>query len=112
RFMPKPGNWMATFKELMGWMMLATVLWLVWVFGAQTSSLAISLLLGSFFLMAVGCWFFGKWGGPFKKKRTRQIGMGFMSSVFGLWGLWHGSSLPLVRQLRSGFGKGERGRCG
>jgi thiol:disulfide interchange protein DsbD len=73
KFMPKPGAWMETFKELMGFLMLASVLWLVWVFGAQTNSLAVFFLLISFFLLAIGGWIFGKWGTPVKKKATRLI---------------------------------------
>lgn len=71
RFMPKPGNWMVTFKELMGFLMLATVLWLIWVFGAQTSSLAIFMLLSGFLFLALGGWIYGKWGVPSKGLNTR-----------------------------------------
>lgn len=74
QFMPKPGNWMVTFKEITGFVMLATVLWLLWVFGAETSTLAIVLLLTAFFFMAIGCWILGKWGAPVNKKATRWIG--------------------------------------
>lgn len=77
RFMPKPGNWMVTFKELMGFLMLATVLWLVWVFGAQTNSTAMFLLLTGFLFLALGGWIYGKWGTPVKKLNTR-----IMSYVF------------------------------
>lgn len=84
RFMPKPGNWMVTFKEIMGFLMLATVLWLVWVFGAQTDALALFLLLAGFFLLAFGSWIFGKWGSPIKKKQTRLISVVFTTVFFAL----------------------------
>lgn len=71
RFMPRPGNWMVTFKELMGFLMLATVLWLIWVFGAQTGSLAIFMLLTGFLFLALGGWIYGKWGTPVKSLNTR-----------------------------------------
>ncbi len=71
RFMPKPGNWMVTFKELMGFLMLATVLWLIWVFGAQTNTLAIFMLLSGFLFLAIGGWIYGKWGTPAKSLNTR-----------------------------------------
>lgn len=73
RFMPKPGEWMETFKQLMGFLMLATVLWLVWVFGAQTSSFAITLLLTGFFCIAVACWIYGRWGSPIHSKISRVV---------------------------------------
>lgn len=79
RFMPKPGEWMETFKQLMGFLMLATVLWLMWVFGAQTSSLAMTMLLSGFFFLAIACWIYGKWGSQVHSKRSRII-----SSFFAL----------------------------
>ena len=30
RFIPKPGAWMETFKQLMGFVLLASVVWLMW----------------------------------------------------------------------------------
>lgn len=76
RFLPKPGAWMITFKELMGFLMFGTVLWLTWVFGAQTSSLGLFMLLGSFFFISLACWIYGKWGGAITKtKMVRRIGM-------------------------------------
>ncbi|NGX41735.1 MAG: Thiol:disulfide interchange protein DsbD [Chlamydiae bacterium] len=82
RFMPKPGNWMITFKEIMGFIMLATVLWLIWVFGAQTDALAVFFLLAGFFFLAIGCWIFGKWGTPIKKKMVRSFSYAFTLSFF------------------------------
>lgn len=74
RFMPKPGAWMVTFKEIMGFFMLATVLWLVWVFAALTSSFALVLLLSAYFFLGIGGWIFGKWGTPMRKKSVRIMG--------------------------------------
>ncbi len=81
-FMPKPGAWMITFKELMGFCMLATVLWLVWVFSAQTSSLAVSVLLAGFFLLAFAGWIYGKWATPLSKRLTRSISTFAALSIF------------------------------
>lgn len=71
KFLPKPGPWMDTFKQLMGFLMLATVLWLVWVFGAQTDTNALTFLLASFFLLAMACWIYGRWGSSVKSLRSR-----------------------------------------
>lgn len=73
KFVPKPGNWMITFKEIMGFIMMATTLWLLWVFSAQTSTLSMMLLLGSLFFLSIACWTYGKWGTPFHKKTTRYM---------------------------------------
>lgn len=73
RFIPKPGNWMVTFKEIMGFLMMATTIWLLWVFGAQTSNLSLILLIGALFFFGIGCWIYGKWGSPLKKKFSRRL---------------------------------------
>ena len=86
KWMPKPGNWMVTFKEVMGFIMLATVLWLVWVFGAQTDTMAVFLLLSGFFFLALGCWIWGKWGTPIMKKRTRMISLAITAITFIIGG--------------------------
>ncbi|MGK5594609.1 MAG: protein-disulfide reductase DsbD family protein [Parachlamydiaceae bacterium] len=71
RWMPKPGAWMDAFKQFMGFLMLGTVLWLGWVFGAQTSENAIFLLLGALLIISLGCWIYGKWGTPVQRKKVR-----------------------------------------
>lgn len=86
RFLPRAGNWMMAFKELMGFFMLATVLWLIWVFGAQTNPFAISILLGGFFFMALACWIYGRWATPLSKKLTRAISILIAASLFACGG--------------------------
>ena len=75
RFLPKPGPWMVAFKQLMGFLMMATVLWLVWVFSAQTDSMAVNLLLAALFLLAVSGWIYGSWCTPLQKKVVRATGL-------------------------------------
>lgn len=79
RFLPKPGAWMVSFKEGTGFIMMATVIWLLWVFTAETSSNALILLLFSLFVISFACWIFGKWGTPVKSKRTRLISLGLFA---------------------------------
>jgi thiol:disulfide interchange protein len=73
RFLPKPGPWMITFKELMGFLILATVLWLVWVFSAQTDSMGVVVLLLAFMIASIGGWIYGKWGSALSKRRLRTF---------------------------------------
>jgi thiol:disulfide interchange protein len=87
KWMPKPGNWMIVFKEIMGFIMMATVLWLVWVFGAQTDTFALFILLVGFFFLAIGAWILGKWGTPIKSKNTRIIGYAAALLIFVLGGV-------------------------
>lgn len=73
RFLPKPGAWMVTFKEIVGFVMMATVLWLVWIFGAQTSNMAVTLLLLSFLFVSMACWIYGKWSVPTTHRFERSV---------------------------------------
>lgn len=60
RFVPAPGAWMVTFKEIMGFILLATLIWLLSVFGTQTGIPGVTRLL--FFLLALGvlAWIHGR----------------------------------------------------
>jgi len=48
KFVPKPGAWMNTLKQVMGFLLLLTVLWLMWVLSLQTSTKGLLILLFSF----------------------------------------------------------------
>lgn len=86
RFLPKPGNWMIIFKQLMGFLMMGTVVWLMWVFGAQTDSMAVFVLLASLLVIAFGAWIFGKWATPTRRKLTRMIATGLSLVIFFVGG--------------------------
>jgi thiol:disulfide interchange protein DsbD len=60
RFLPKPGKWMITFKQFMGFVLLGTCVWLLWVlqFLVQPVMLVGSLAFLTF--VALGCWMIGK----------------------------------------------------
>lgn len=87
KFLPKPGRWMVTFKQLMGFFMLATVLWLVWVLEAETTGLSSWSLLLSLFIIGFGVWVYGNWCGFDRTKRTRLFGKiaAFIIIVAGAW---------------------------
>ncbi len=63
RFLPRPGAWMETFKHLMGFTLMATTVWLVDVFMAQTGRAGGTGLLAFLMFIGVGAWVFGRWGG-------------------------------------------------
>jgi thiol:disulfide interchange protein len=56
--LPRPGAWMATFKEFLAFPMFATVIWLLWVLSEQTDSPSPLLALSSIFLMGFGAWIY------------------------------------------------------
>jgi thiol:disulfide interchange protein DsbD len=59
RALPRPGVWMARFKTLMAFPMLATVIWLVWVLGQQAGIDAVAALLTVLLALALAAWAFG-----------------------------------------------------
>jgi thiol:disulfide interchange protein DsbD len=73
KFVPKPGVWMETFKQFMGFLLMATVVWLVWVLGLQIGMDAVAKLLLSLIVMAIGAWILGRWGSLMQSNRTRRI---------------------------------------
>lgn len=80
KFIPKPGAWMETFKNVMGFLMIASVIWLAWVFSAQMGSAGVILLLVVFFWVSIACWIYGQWGSILNSKRSRMISYVFISA--------------------------------
>ena len=60
RFVPKPGPWMARFKELLAVPMLATVVFLCWLLGQQTGVDGMAWLLAGFIPVGLGAWVYGR----------------------------------------------------
>jgi len=58
--MPKPGNWMVTFKEFMAFPLYATALFFLWVLGNQVGITGMSVVLGACVLIAFASWLFKK----------------------------------------------------
>jgi thiol:disulfide interchange protein DsbD len=54
--LPKPGMWMVTLRHALAFPMLATVVWLLWVFGLQTSVTQSMLLLGGLLVLSLTVW--------------------------------------------------------
>ena len=60
KYVPRPGQWMVSVKQFMGFLMMATLLWLLYVLGKQLGMEAV-IWTGAF-LLAVGiaCWMVGR----------------------------------------------------
>jgi len=78
RFLPKPGAWMETFKQLMGFLLLATVLWLMWVFSAQTDTFSLMCVLAGFLCFSVGAWIYGRGCSPASGRKMRVLAFAFV----------------------------------
>ncbi len=64
-WLPKPGHWMLLrFKEAMGFLLLATLVWLLWLLGKQVGVDGQAWALAWLLLLALACWVWGRFGGP------------------------------------------------
>jgi thiol:disulfide interchange protein len=95
RAMPKPGAWMATFKSVMAFPMLATVVWLVWVLGQQTGIDGAASLLGVLVALAFALW---AWGRVDSERPARLVWSGIGVLLLGLSLTW---ALPTWREAQA-----------
>jgi thiol:disulfide interchange protein DsbD len=71
RFVPKPGAWMEAFRQFMGFLLMATVIFLIYVFGALVGEKQVPDLLAALLLASVAAWIYGRWGVPMRSGLTR-----------------------------------------
>ncbi len=74
--MPKPGRWMETFKQLMGFVLLGTVVFLAWLFGRQTGIDGVAALLLALVLVAMAAWAYGRGTASEASGRGRVLALG------------------------------------
>ena len=101
KLVPRPGAWMQTFKQVMGFVLLATVVYLM-------ASVRQDLLLytAAFLVfVALGCWIWGRWA-SFDQSRLARLGT--LAATLATIGL--GASFSF-RTLRA-FYEGEPGGAG
>lgn len=76
RVMPQPGPWMITFKNLMGFTLIGTTVWLVDVLGSQTSPDAVTGYLAFLATVGFASWLFGHYGGLAESAGRQVAAMG------------------------------------
>ena len=72
-FLPKPGLWMESFKQGMGFLLMAAVVFLALVVGRQGGVDAIFILLVVILLSSIAAWVFGRWGAAARSRRSQWI---------------------------------------
>jgi thiol:disulfide interchange protein len=88
RFLPKPGPWMVHVKQFMGFLLLATLLFLLYVLGAQRG-LDGAIWAGCFLLIiAVACWVKGAFIVPTASAAKRSVVVLFMITLLIASGLY------------------------
>jgi thiol:disulfide interchange protein len=80
-YLPKPGAWMLRVKQAMGFLLLATVLWLGWVIG-QLKGVEGMVILGALLLLiGVIAWIKGSFWSPVAPVRVKWISAGAIVGV-------------------------------
>jgi thiol:disulfide interchange protein len=77
KFIPKPGTWMERFKESMGFVLLVTVLWLLYVLGSLVGSDGVVRTLGFLIAISFATWLINS----FTSLRSKP------STIYGMWGM-------------------------
>lgn len=83
-WLPKPGAWMVTLRQVLAFPLFATVVWLAWVLGRQAGVDAMAALLGACTLLAFGLWALGRFGTVAAPTGRRRLAQGLaIASVAG-----------------------------
>ena len=90
KFIPKPGAWMETFKQAMGFLMLLAVIWLLNTLQKQIAYADYLFnILWAFTAVAIACWIYGKYCPMYLDKKVRIKGL-IATLIIGGFGLYYG----------------------
>ena len=97
RFVPKPGAWMEAFKQFMGFLLMATVIFLVYVFGSLVGGEQVPWLLFVLLLASLAAWIYGRWANPLRSTGVRSIAFILTFGILGFaifWGVALANTKP------------------
>jgi thiol:disulfide interchange protein len=96
KYLPKPGAWMETFKQVMAFPLFATAIWLIWVFGQQSGVDGLTRLLVGLLLLSIGVWIIHRWQKFQISAKARVISRSF-ATLFILGGFLFSASTDEIR---------------
>lgn len=71
KFLPRPGAWMETFKQIMAFPMFGAVVWMIWILSGQTGSTGVLYALSGLLMVGIAAWIYGKWSQPHLSSQVR-----------------------------------------
>lgn len=71
--MPRPGPWMESFKQFMGFPMLGTAVFLLWIIEGQLGDKGQAFFMGALVLLALAVWAWAKFRNPVATVRSKTI---------------------------------------
>jgi thiol:disulfide interchange protein len=84
RYLPKPGVWMVRVKQFLGFLLLATLLWLAWIFGQMKGTNAVISLGAILLVIAILAWIKVSFWTPVSSSRSRILAAAAMLLVIFL----------------------------
>ncbi len=72
-YLPKPGAWMETFKQSMGFLLMAALVFLLYLLGQLAGLDAVTVMLVVLLLAAIAAWIYGRWTAPVKSVKVRLV---------------------------------------
>jgi thiol:disulfide interchange protein DsbD len=77
RFLPRPGPWVEPFERIMGFILVATSVWLMDTIATLTGTAGLIGFLAFLTAASFGAWVFGKWGSEVATPRARWLSLAF-----------------------------------
>ncbi len=81
RYLPKPGDWMLRLKQFMGFLLVGTLLWLMWILGQMRGVNGVVGLGALLLVIAVLAWIKGSYWTPVSTRRSRLFAAAAMVCV-------------------------------
>ncbi|HUU97900.1 MAG TPA: protein-disulfide reductase DsbD domain-containing protein, partial [Phycisphaerae bacterium] len=86
KYVPKPGPWMVTFKQAMGFVLLATAVWLLWILEAMLGGQGVVWTIAFWGFLALAVWLLGKAKPTWETtRRLATWGVAVAVAAFGWW---------------------------
>ena len=86
KYVPKPGPWMVTFKQAMGFVLLATAVWLLWILEAMLGGQGVVWTIAFWGFLALAVWLLGR-AKP-TSETTRRLATWGVAVAVGAVGWW------------------------
>jgi thiol:disulfide interchange protein DsbD len=87
KYLPKPGEWMVTAKQFMGFLMMGTLIWLLYVLGKQLGMEAVIWTGGFLLMVGMACWLLGKYATLSASRRQLAVTWALVAVLLG-GGYW------------------------